>query len=48
MDTGSLVRKPTEVRGPSGYEAEVREAVLVQFGAFAHEMRVDALATASP
>jgi endoglucanase len=43
MDTGSLVRKLTEARGPSGYEAEVREAVRAQFGAHADEVRVDAL-----
>jgi putative aminopeptidase FrvX len=43
METASLVRELTEARGPSGYEAEVRETIRRHFAAFAHEVRVDAL-----
>jgi tetrahedral aminopeptidase len=43
MDTAGLVRKLTEARGPSGYEAEIRETVRALFGAHANEVRVDAL-----
>jgi tetrahedral aminopeptidase len=43
METASLVRELTEARGPSGYEAEVRETIHRHFAAFAHEVRVDAL-----
>ena len=43
MDTAVLVRELTEARGPSGYEAEVREVVRRRFGENAHEVRVDSL-----
>ena len=43
METASLVRELTEARGPSGYEAEVRGIVRARFGAFADEVRADAV-----
>ena len=43
MDIAILLKQLTEARGPSGYEAEIREAVGKLFGDFAHEVRVDAL-----
>ena len=43
METAPLVRELTEARGPSGYEAEVRETIRRHFAAHAREVRVDAL-----
>ena len=43
METAALVRELAEARGPSGYEAEVRETVRKRFAPHAHEMRVDSL-----
>jgi endoglucanase len=43
MDTAALVRELTEARGPSGYEAEIREAVRKRLAENAHEIRVDSL-----
>ena len=43
MDTAALLRELTEARGPSGYEAEVREIVRKSFAPHAHEVRVDSL-----
>ena len=43
METASLVKELTEARGPSGHEAEVRAIVRTRFGAFAAELREDAL-----
>ncbi|MGA2973862.1 MAG: M42 family metallopeptidase [Spirochaetia bacterium] len=43
METASLVRELTEARGPSGYEAEVRDVIRKRFEEHAHEVRVDAL-----
>ncbi|HVO40526.1 MAG TPA: M20/M25/M40 family metallo-hydrolase [Spirochaetia bacterium] len=43
MDTAVLLRELVEARGPSGYEAEVREVVRKRFGDTAHEVRVDSL-----
>jgi endoglucanase len=43
MDTAVLLRELTEARGPSGYEAEVRETVRKRFTENAHEIRVDSL-----
>ncbi len=43
METASLVKELAEARGPSGHEAEVRAIVRARFGAFADELREDAL-----
>ena len=43
MDTATLLKELVEARGPSGYEAEVREVVRKRFGEFSHEVRVDAM-----
>ena len=43
MDTAILLKRLAEARGPSGYEAEIREAVAKLFRDHAHEVRVDAL-----
>jgi tetrahedral aminopeptidase len=43
MEAAALLRELCEARGPSGYEAEVREIVGRRFGENAHEVRVDAV-----
>jgi len=43
METATLLRQLTEARGPSGYEAEVREIVGNLLRAHAHDLRVDRL-----
>jgi len=43
METAKLLKQLTEARGPSGYEAEIREIVREQFGRYADETRVDTL-----
>lgn len=42
METTDLLKQLTEARGPSGYEAEIREIVRQRFGQFA-EVRADVL-----
>jgi endoglucanase len=43
MEISDLVKELTEARGPSGYEAEVRELVAERFAALADEVRSDAV-----
>ncbi|HET6487605.1 MAG TPA: M20/M25/M40 family metallo-hydrolase [Spirochaetia bacterium] len=43
METTSLLRELAEARGPSGYEAEIRDRVRRSFGERADEVRVDAV-----
>ncbi len=43
METERLVRELTEARGPSGYEAEVREKIRRLLSPYTHEVRVDAV-----
>lgn len=43
METTDLLKQLTEARGPSGYEAEVREIVREHLGRYADETRTDAL-----
>jgi endoglucanase len=43
METAILLRQLAEARGPSGYEAEIRETVGRIFHDYAHEVRVDVL-----
>ena len=43
MEIAELLKQLTEARGPSGYEAEIREIVREQFGQYADETRTDTL-----
>lgn len=43
MKTAELLKQLTEARGPSGYEAEIREIVQERFGQYADETRTDTL-----
>ena len=43
METAALLRELAEARGPSGYEGSVSSIVRARFGAFAREVRTDAL-----
>lgn len=43
MDAAQLLKELTEARGPSGYEAEIREIVRKLFSPLTDEVRVDAL-----
>jgi endoglucanase len=43
METAELLKQLTQARGPSGYEAEIRDIVQERFGQYADETRVDAL-----
>jgi putative aminopeptidase FrvX len=43
METAELLKQLTQARGPSGYEAEIRDIVQERFGQYADEIRVDAL-----
>jgi len=43
METTELLKQLTQARGPSGYEAEIRDIVRQQFGQYADEVRTDTL-----
>ena len=43
MQIAPLLKKLSESRGVSGYEAEVREIVVEEFGRYADEVRTDKL-----
>jgi putative aminopeptidase FrvX len=43
METERLVRELTEARGPSGYEAEIREVIRRLLAPYVHDLRVDAM-----
>ncbi len=43
MNTVSFLKQLSEANGVSGYEEEIREIVREQFGAFADDVRVDAM-----
>ena len=43
MQIAPLLKKLSEARGVSGYEAEVREIVIEEFGRYADEVQTDKL-----